>query len=490
MRTLLLHVGDDAVRAIVVEAVPGGWFEVVAQHRVVLGLGRAIRRDGQLGEGRRELVEETVRRLREAAFRRGVDRTVATVTPALAGAADLEALLEGCTEVAGVEVVLRDPGEQAFGLIVAAARALGRQALCPVLELSDSQLRWCGTIDGQTFEGNVAGGIDLLLTEHPDPLTAAGRAAAARTVAELLRCPGVVALLPEVPEGRPLVACGPAVVSLAETVLTRRWGGQRPHVEGTHVTGEDLRQLQHAVADAGPGGRLLLPEVDPAEGDRVTLAVLILHELTDRVGADGVVVTTADRHDAEVLAALELLSGAAPLDALSLAAGPSLVGCDAFAVRLFDALRDRFGLSDVDRDLLARSLSLPGSNLPSAHRRQARELLEQGVRGLDPDRLVELACLVRFRRGRLPGTHFSPYVRLPRIRRRVVERLVGMLRLAVALDAVVEADACAVALVDDGVVITVPEDRASSLSRHWLGGIERLLGSPVLLVQSPAGVAH
>lgn len=485
MRTLVHHVGDDAVRAIVVETVPGGWFETVADHRVMLGLGRAVLRDGQVGEGRRQLTEETIRRLREAAFRSGVDRSVVSLDPALAAAADADDLIAGVRRAAGVEVVVRCPDEQALGMVVAAARALGSPQLRPALELGDTQLRWSARTEDGAALGTVAVGIETLLAEHPDPLTPAGRAAAAATVAELLRSPGVAALLPAVLDGGPLVVGGAAAVTLAEAVLTRRWGGQRPHAEGTRLTADDLHELGTTLQATGPAGRLTLPEVDPAESDRVAVALLLLTELTGRISSDGLVVTTARGHDGDVLAALGLLGGDAPLDAVAAVLPSELAGCDAFALRLFAALRDQLGLGDLDRELLARALTLPGAASLSAHRRQARELLDNGVRGLEPDRLVELACLVRFRRGRLPGAHFSPYTRLPRIRRRAVDRLTGILRLAIALDTVVDAGDCTVTVAPDRTVVTIPSDRSVSSGISWLSGIERLLGTAIVVRDAP-----
>lgn len=481
MRTLLLHVGDEAVRAIVVEAVPGGWFDTVVDHRVVLGLGRALLRDGQIGEGRRQLVEETVRRLREAAFRSGVERTVARVDPALAGAADAHELLAGVRRAAGVAVAVPTPEEQALGAVVAAARALGSPHLRPVLELGDAHLRWSGrTPDGPVL-GTVAAGIETLLAAHREPLAPAGRAAAAATVADLLRCPHVAALLTQVQDGQRLVVGGGATVALAEGILTRRWGGQRPFAEGTVLSRDELRELATAMAAAGPSGRLTLLEVEPSEADRVAVAVLLLDELTARLGTDGLVVTLTRNPDGDVLGALGLLEGDAPLDVVVAGLPTDLAGCDTFALRLFASLRDRLGLSDNDRELLARALALPGPTALSAHRRQARELLDNGLRGLDPDRLVELACLIRFRRGRLPGAHFAPYTRLPRIRRRAVDRLTGMLRLAIALDTIVDTAACDVRLAPDAVVVTIPPEQNVSSGGSWLSGIERLLGTAIVV---------
>ena len=509
MRTLILDVGSAALRAVVAEPAPGGWFHRVADHRVVLGLQRTVRRDGSIGQGRLELTETTVRRAGEALFRFGVDHTVGAIDADLHSAADIDDLQIRCTRALGTPVRLRDRDEQARLMVLAAGRSLVRPTVRSVLELGDHQIRWSGVLDPRVVHGRVQLGIADLVGPGLDPFDTAGRNRTAQLVAWLLAEPGVPALLPGIPDGEPLLVSGPAVAGIAAAALHRRWGPQRPDVEGTHVTRAELQLLRTEFLARSPGEPLLVPGVDPAETDQVAAAVALVLELTGRVGADGIVVTCAELFHGEVLRTLDALTPVhRPVGACSATTGPDApmgplasAGCPAsstcagslawLAGQLFDQLVAVHALGPADRNLLDRAARLPELTPATvggaSHRRAARDLLDQGLRGLCPDQLVEVACLVRFQRGRPPGHHFPPYGRLPVGRRRAVDRLTALLRLAMGLDAgrdgaveriLVDVDpglAC-IHVFGDG-----PMDLAIHTTRSCLPGIDRLLGIGVVV---------
>lgn len=500
MRILILDVGSTALRAVVAEPASGGWFHTVADHRVVLGLHRTIRRDGSIGQGRLELTETTVRRAHEALFRFGVDHTVGAIDADLRRAADHDDLQTRCTRALGRPVRLRDRDEQARLMVMAAGRSLARPATTTVLEIGDHQLRWSGVRDTRVVHGRVQLGVADLAEPGVDPLTATGRDRTAQMVAWLLAEPGVPALLPGVPDGEPLVVSGAAAAGIASAVLHRRWGPQRPHVEATHVTRADLEALRAEFTTRSLGERLLLPGIDPAETDHVAAAVALVIELTGRVGADGVIVTCVELFHGEVLRTLDAVT---PLDrpAPGPAAGDHGQVVARLAGELFEQLADVHGLARRDLDLLQRAAHLhdrdPVSGRGAPHRRAARDLLDGGLRGLCPNELVEVACLVRFQRGRAPGQHFPPYGRLPADRRRAVERLTALLRLAIGLDAGRDGAVERILVdVDPGLAcIHVfgdrPLDLAVHAARSSLPGIERLLGVGVVVrAAGPVRIGH
>lgn len=491
MRTLILDVGSAALRAVVAEPAPGGWFRTVADHRVVLGLQRTIRRDGAIGPGRLELTETTVRRAHEALFRFGVDHTVGAIDADLVTAVDHAELQTRCTRALGSPVRLRCRDEQARLMVMAAGRALARPTITSVLEIADHQLRWSGVLDTRVVHGRVQLGVADLTGPGLDPFTSTGRDRTAQMVAWLLAEPGVPALLPGVPDGEPLVVSGAAAAGIAAAVLHRRWGPQRPHVEAAHVTRADLDALRAEFTARSVGERLLVPGIDPAEADQVAAAVALALELTGRVGADGVIVTCVEPFHGEVLRTLDAVTPIEPPAAAPAASDDHGETVARLAGELFDQLADVHGLGRRDRDLLQRAARLhdrgplPGVGAP--HRRAARDLLDHGLRGLCPDELVEVACLVRFQRGRAPGQHFPPYGRLSVDRRRAVERLTALLRLAMGLDAGRDGAVERILVdVDPGLAcIHVfgdrPLDLAVHAARSSLPGIERLLGVSVVV---------
>jgi len=501
MRTLILDVGSTALRAVVAESAPGGWFSTVADHRVVLGLHRTIRRDGSIGQGRAELTETTVRRAREALVRFGVDQTVGAIDADLRNAADIDDLRIRCTRALGSPVRVRDRDEQARLMVMAAGRSLARPGITSVLEIGDHQIRWSGVLDARVVHGRVQLGVADLSEAGVDPFHAIGRDRTAQMVAWLLAEPGVPALLPGIPDGRPLVVSGAAVARIAAAVLHRRWGPQRPFVEATHVSRRDLEALRAELGARTSDARVLVPGIDPAQTDHVAAAVALVLELTGRVGADGIVVTCAELFHGEVLRTLDTAVAVAPPDAAPAAAADHGAVVARLTRELFEQLADVHGLGPRDLDVLQQAARLhdsdPISGGGAPHRRAARDLLDHGVRGLCPDQLVEVACLVRFQRGRAPGQHFPPYGRLPADRRGAVDRLTALLRLAIGLSAGRDGVVARILVdVDPGLAcIHVfgerPLDLAVHATRSCLPGIERLLGVAVVVrAAGPVRIGH
>jgi exopolyphosphatase / guanosine-5'-triphosphate,3'-diphosphate pyrophosphatase len=248
----------------------------------------------------------------------------------------------------------------------------------------------------------------------------------------------------------------------------------------------------------------LLPGLDPAEVDEVALTAIVVRGLVAHLGVPGVTVSTVGALEGRLLLDLDL-----DLDAVA-DGDPSAAAVAALATphgdhvatlveQLACQLGEPLGLTEEDRHRVTVAARLhelgrlEGSDGPlpvagsAAHRRGADLLLAGGLPGVGPDELVELACLVRFQRGRAPGPHFAPYGRLPARRRGVVDRLTGLLRLACGLDAG-----------EDGVVVAVHVDvdpdllcvhavgRAElDLALHAAGRhvpvVSGLLGRPVVL---------
>jgi exopolyphosphatase/pppGpp-phosphohydrolase len=178
MRTAVVEVGTASLRVAVVEAADGGWFRTVAEHRVVLGLQRAVRRDGWVGEGTLQLVEETARRLREVGFRAGADVTMGYVAAGLAEAGDVEELRRRTATALGAEVVVTALPDEARALVEAIRRSTAPSVPTLVVDLGDHELRVISVAQDGTAGRIVrtgAGTRDLLPAGAVDPFHPAVR---------------------------------------------------------------------------------------------------------------------------------------------------------------------------------------------------------------------------------------------------------------------------------------------------------------------------
>jgi exopolyphosphatase / guanosine-5'-triphosphate,3'-diphosphate pyrophosphatase len=450
MRTAVVEVGTGSLRAVVVEPDAGGWFRVLADQRVVLGLQRAVRRDGALGEGLLQLAEETARRLRERCFREGADVTVVHVAAGLRDASDLAELRHRIGVAIGAEVAVMDTVGESRALLRAVRHRTAPPVPTVVVDLGEHELRIIGAPGVHTGPPEIvrllSGTRDLLPTGAVDPYHPAVRGHLRARVAALL---GELAPVP-VRASWPTLTGRPGN-AMARAITTRRWGLGGPDHDGARLSVAELASFERELAGISQTERLLLPSVDPIDADLVGLAIVLVQAVIERLGAEGVVVSRAQVHDGLVLAALGEVDDPAEdprVQAVSAVAASSHGRSTArLAARLYEQLlahgllpgpRPDAGEADVDRRLLLDAAHLHDlaeeEGIGAAHRRGAAMLLEHGLRGYGPAELVEVASLVRFQRGRPPGQHFPPFARLPARRREALRRLTALLRLACALD--------------------------------------------------------
>jgi exopolyphosphatase / guanosine-5'-triphosphate,3'-diphosphate pyrophosphatase len=303
MRTAVVEVGTASLRVVVAEPTDGGGVRVHAEHRVVLGLQRAVRRDGHLGEGLLQLVEETARRLREVGFRAGASVTVGCLAAGLAEAADLEELRRRTALALRGEVTVATPDEEARLLAAAVLRGTAVTLPSVLLDLGDHELRAIG-LGRDGVAGPVAatraGTRDLLPVGAVDPYHPAVRGRLRWRLEELL------AELPAPPQAVAWpVVTGRVVDALGRAIAIRRRSGGRLSVGGLRISRAELDAFERELTMAGQTQRMLLPAIDPAEVDLVALAVVLAEAIVDRLGAEGVVVSSGRTLDGWVLRALE-----------------------------------------------------------------------------------------------------------------------------------------------------------------------------------------
>jgi exopolyphosphatase/pppGpp-phosphohydrolase len=302
MRTAVVEVGTASLRVVVAEPTDGGGVRVLAEHRVVLGLQRAVRRDGHLGEGLLQLVEETARRLREVGFRAGADLTVGYVAAGLADATDLEELCRRTAAAIRGEVTVATTEQEARALADAVLRATTVVLPSVLLDLGDHELRAIDLgDDGRPgpVAATRAGTRDLLPTGAVDPYHPAVRGRLRGRLEDLL------AELPVQPQAVTWpVVTGRIVDALGRAVETRRRSGPPRDQVGLRIPRGELDAFERELTMAGQTHRMLLPAIDPAEVDLVALAVVLATAVVDRLGAEGIVVSSGRALDGWVLRSL------------------------------------------------------------------------------------------------------------------------------------------------------------------------------------------
>jgi hypothetical protein len=246
VRRAVVDIGSTACRLVVAEAAGGGWPHPCQEREVVLGLGRAVRRDGRLGEGRVQLTIETLRRMRTSASRAGAERLSATLDEAVFAAADGPHLHRNAEAALRTPVEVISAVEGARVVMRASRHRLGLTWLPSLLELADHRIRVArpdpdGTVRVREVPAGVA---DLVPSGVVDPLHPAAYGSVRARLAELLA--PLADLAPLTPPGGP--ARWPVVVGAPAVALVSALSGRR-RVGGTPVDG--FRLSADAVAALG-----------------------------------------------------------------------------------------------------------------------------------------------------------------------------------------------------------------------------------------------
>lgn len=491
MRTAALDVGGTACRVVVAEATSAGGMRVLLDRPVILGLTRTLRRDGAFGVGLRQLVVETVRRLSEAAFAAGADRTLVGIAPELHAAADLEELRDELAGHLGARPSLRHETEERDLLAAGVAEALGTADLPPLLDLGPRQLRLLGADVGRVAV--VPCGVRDLVPSHVDPL----HPAAVATLRDRAR--GAVGALPR-PGGDEVVLIGEAARLVGGALLARRYGERPPAVRGLRASAAALGALEDDLLATPTTQRLLLPAVDPAVVDDLAATLTVLRAASVHLEVARVTFVDVSPAEASVQACLvDAPPDTARARAVAAVATPRSRSVAALVDRLGAVLATELDLDadDVRRTVDAALLGDRGTVAPGVvrHRSAARELVTSGLPGVGPEEIVELACLVGARAGRLTGPRQPLFGRLPAGRRRAVARAAGVLRLAAAMagdgDRTPPLDLRLRPAVD-GLRLEVlggPDaDLAVHGARRHLGAIAALWERPVAVTAVPAAV--
>ncbi|MCS7255852.1 MAG: HD domain-containing protein [Thermomicrobium sp.] len=109
------------------------------------------------------------------------------------------------------------------------------------------------------------------------------------------------------------------------------------------------------------------------------------------------------------------------------------------ALRLFDQLRDRFGLPPEARDYLAAAALWHDCgqfrSLSEHHRYSFDRIMAIPLKGFDRTEQLLIANIARYHRAAEPSLRHPQFQRLPHHFRRLVEQLAAILRIAEGLDA-------------------------------------------------------
>lgn len=454
MRIAAIDVGSNSIHMVVVEASGRGSLRVLDREKEMVRLGAETLRTGHLTRRAMDRGLETLRRYRQIADSRRVEKMIAVATSAIREARNGDRYLARIGRevrvwpriISGEEEARLIHRAVAHSVHLADARAL-------ILDVGGGSVELIlgGGAEVEWAASEKAGVLRLAERFAPsDPLAGPDEARLVRHIRETLG--------PHLDRARadaPARLVGTSGTILAVGALAHVMEAGRPPESLHHLTvrAQAVREARRRLVAMGLKERLKLPGLDPSRADIIVAGAVLLDEMLTRLEAreitlcewalrEGVLLDYVHSHRRSLARAASIPD---PRRRSVLGLAERCAHDDrharhtaALALALFDGTRRRHGLGDADRELLeyAALLHDVGHHISyPAHHKHTYYLIKNGdLHGFDPVELEALACIARYHRRGRPRRAHAGYGALPRPVRRKVRVLAGLLRLADALD--------------------------------------------------------
>ena len=454
MRIAAIDIGSNSIHMVIASAHQPPAFEVVDREREVVQIGRGSFADRRL---RREPMQRTaaaLRRFVQLARRMQVDRIVCTTTAAVREASNGGEFLQLCREWSGITprvIPAAEEGRIIYLAVRSALRVPAEHALVVDIGGGSTQLV-ASRASGAPRVVSVPLGA-LRLTERflgGDPPSPREISRLQREIRRVLR--EAFTRLGELGEVGVYGSSG-SVHALAHAAHWMETGERLRHINGHVLSADALRRLARRLLRMPLEQRERLPEVDAPRAEIIVPGALVLLEVLDRAGADGITLSDFGLREGLVLdwmahhtrevSVLEEVEDVRLRSVLALVAkfgpeGPHTGQVAELSLSLFDALASEHGIGPEGREMLhfAALLHDVGSAIGyDGHAQHSAYVIRHGnLRGLSEDEIELIAQVARFHGKARPRKRDGEFRSLPKATRRTVRWLAAILRVAEGLD--------------------------------------------------------
>jgi exopolyphosphatase / guanosine-5'-triphosphate,3'-diphosphate pyrophosphatase len=470
-----IDIGTNSVHMLIARIASNGRFEVLTRQKEMVRLGS--------GEGE-------MKRLEDDAMDRGIvalsrcrsladsfDAPVyAVATSAVREALNAEVFLRRAREEAGVEVEVISGHEEARLIQLGVLQAL------PVF---DRPLALIDVGGGSTevlfgFGGSVAyarsvklGSLRMTRRFFADGVVEEDAVERCRRYISGVLAPiqhDVAVLKHEV-----AVASSGTAETLAAMAIARRGGTLPQKLNAATMTRKELAAVVDDLAAARTvDERRKLPGIDPARADILLGGALVLDELCDTLGIEELTISEYALREGVLLDALHRIGGGT-MHHLSDLRRESVFHlmelCDddpehslqvaRLALSLHDALGERLGLGDADRELLEAAALLANVGLFISHSRHHKHSYyvirnSEHLMGFTDHEIELIAQVARYHRKGTPSEGKHPdFAALTKSERSRVRAISSLLRVAIGLDRNHDGAVTSLAVRDDGSDVVV-----------------------------------
>jgi exopolyphosphatase / guanosine-5'-triphosphate,3'-diphosphate pyrophosphatase len=447
-RIAAIDIGSNSIRQIVADVSGEGAIRVLDEMKAQPRLGAGLQDSGGLDPESMTRAVEALGRMSALARQLGAERIEAVATSAVRDAANAADFLARVKAETGLEIrVLDGPEEARLCFRSALAHfdlALGRTVL---LDIGGGSLEIVLSAGGvvDRLVSLPLGAIRLTEQFMRDGISPSRVKELRREVRSRLR--------EEIPardwRRARVIGSGGTFTNLAGIHLARRGVSQARSVHGARVPHGEVEHILDLLVSLSADERRAVPGLNPERADIIVAGLAVVAEVLTRLQSRELIVsrygiregilletaritpTVADAGDARQRSVLDLAERCHY-------EVPHARQVRRLALRLFDALGQRLGLTREDRAVLADAALLHDIGYHISYERHHKHsyhlILHAELLGMSPAEQVIVANLARYHRGAPPKKKHRNYGTLDGDMRRRIKRLAALLRVADGLD--------------------------------------------------------
>jgi exopolyphosphatase/guanosine-5'-triphosphate,3'-diphosphate pyrophosphatase len=446
-----IDIGTNSIRLIVAEVQPDGTYRVLDEEREMTRLGAGLARTGLMAPESIERTLDSLGKMKAIADGFGVSELRAAGTSAVREAENGGAFRREAWRRHRIRVEVVSPEEEARLAFESAMRRFDLEGRAvAVADIGGGSLEVvlsAGSIVDQVH--SLPLGAVRLTEKHvrSDPLKDKHWRALRRTIdASFRKEIGKPPFTVEV-----LVGSGGTFSALGGMVRFEREGKEgNPH--GYTVTRAEVTRMLARFLEVPESQRRQIPGMPPQRADIMVAGTAVVARLAKHLRCRQIIVNDGGVRDGLILAMIADLGLGA---AVSAAPPTRLDAVRRFARRclsnerhggqvaqlaggIFDGLRNRFGLDPENRELLVAAALVHDVgflvNHAQHHKHAYHLIMHSDLAGWSAREVEAIANVVRYHRRAYPKRAHANFARLDKADRRLVRRLAGILRIAVALN--------------------------------------------------------
>ena len=447
-RIAAIDIGSNSIRQIVADVTHAGGIQVVDEMKAAPRLGAGLGSTGTLTSESMDRAVEALQRMATLARQLGAVRIEAVATSAVRDAANAADFLERVRRDTGLKIRVLD-GEEEARLSYRSAIAhfdlgVGRSV---VMDIGGGSLELALSAEGiiERLRSLPLGALRLSERVLSDGRGGKRLKKLRKFVREEIR----VSIPVRDWRGAQLIGSGGTFTNLAGMYLARQGIFTARNVHAAQIPRSEVEHILDVLDAMTPDERRAVPGLNPERADIIVAGLAVAAEVMARIEARDLTVSRYGIREGLLLEAARVAPVVAdPGNARERSVLEFAQRChyeplhakqvQRLALRLFDALGARLGLTAEDRQVLADAALLHDVGYHISYERHHKHayhlIVHAELLGVPPMEQVLVANVARYHRGTPPKKRHRNYGALDRPLRRRIKRLAAILRVADGFD--------------------------------------------------------